>query len=507
MTDSLHARLKGNFVLPLAGILVVALCLGTLMAYFLEWVRPEALRYSNGQAAVLKSHQAMIDQETAIRGWLLTANPTYLAPYTTASGVLASANHEAQLQLRSDVSVSAQLSSMVSAQQQWLNTWAIPAARSPITPATLSPAFMDEGKQLFDAYRSAETTAEADIGKRRTDLSQLAGQLLTAAFLLTLVVGLAMVLLAATQSRRLRRTILEPVADIVQTAERLATHDLWARARTDGPAEFTRIALGLNGLAEALAADRATLAAQQVAALAETEERATAEERQRLARDLHDSISQTLFSITMQTRAAQLTLAKQPSPSPAMAAYLCRLQELTQGAFAEMRALIFELRPGALQDEGLASALRKQAEGMAARDGISVTVGTPEAPLVLAPATEEDLYRIAQEALHNAVKHAAAARIHVLLAPPGSRTDGLVLEISDDGRGFERTADPRPGHLGLGTMAQRALRLGGNLEVLSSVGSGTSVRVFLPPQFPARDYGPASPAGLPQGATTTMANA
>ena len=146
--------------------------------------------------------------------------------------------------------------------------------------------------------------------------------------------------------------------------------------------------------------------------------------------------------------------------------------QLTRGAMAEMRALIFELRPGALGEEGLVAALSKQAAALSAREEVAITVDGPEQRLDLDAATEEHLYRIVSEALHNVVKHARAGRATVTLA---DQVGGLRVEVSDDGVGF----DPQlghPGHLGLSTMAERCALIGAELTLASVPGEGTTSR-------------------------------
>ena len=150
---------------------------------------------------------------------------------------------------------------------------------------------------------------------------------------------------------------------------------------------------------------------------------AAAETRQAIARDLHDSVSQTLFSVTLQVRAAQAELRKAGlgEDHPAARA-LAEVSQLNHGALAEMRALIFELRPGALAEEGLVAAVSKHAAAIAAREGIDVDVTGPADRLPLSPEAEEQLYRLAQEALNNVVKHArtAAASVAVTSGPQRS---------------------------------------------------------------------------------------
>ena len=223
-------------------------------------------------------------------------------------------------------------------------------------------------------------------------------------------------------------------------------------------------------------ADHAALAVENAALFSEQAEAAGSAERQRLARELHDSVSQALFSMTMHASTAERRLAPLGSEADAARAEIVRLRELTKGALAEMRALIFELRPGALAEEGLASALTKQAAALASREQVDVDVSARGAALDLDLDTEEHLYRIALEAMHNAVKHAHPASIRVRL----DDDDGvLLLEVADDGIGFDPSV-ARPGPLGMGTMRERADVICALLEVDSVPGVGTTVRVTLP---------------------------
>ena len=228
-----------------------------------------------------------------------------------------------------------------------------------------------------------------------------------------------------------------------------------------------------------------TLAAQAGVAIEnarlfeEAEHRLALEERQRLARDLHDSVSQALFSMTLQTRGAQLALEREGiDPSGPLGRRLADLQELTEGALAEMRMLILELRPGAMQEEGLVAAVQKLSHGVAARDALAVDVEAPADRVPLRPQAEEQLYRVAQEALTNVVKHARARRVRVYIGS-SERPGELTLEIVDDGVGFDPSLS-RPGHLGLRTMTDRVESIGGRLEVSSQPDNGTTVCAVVP---------------------------
>jgi signal transduction histidine kinase len=228
-----------------------------------------------------------------------------------------------------------------------------------------------------------------------------------------------------------------------------------------------------------------TLAAQAGVAIenarlfAEVQKRQALEARHRLARELHDSVSQALFSMTLETRGAQLLLdrAGLPADGP-LAERLGNLRQLTQGALAEMRALIFELRPEALREEGLAAAIRKRAEGISARTEIAVDVRVPKRPIPLPGDVEEQVYRLVQEALANIAKHSRARHAVVHLRRRRGEQE-LVVEVSDDGVGFDPSA-PQPGHLGLRTMAQRMEQLGGSLVVDTGPGRGTRIAATIP---------------------------
>jgi signal transduction histidine kinase len=202
-------------------------------------------------------------------------------------------------------------------------------------------------------------------------------------------------------------------------------------------------------------------------------------ERQRIARDLHDSVSQSLFSTTLHVRTAQHALAREGLDSTgSVGDELSEIGQLTRGALAEMRALIFELRPGALTEEGLVAALTKQAAALGAREGLVIEVDGPGERLPLGPEVEEQLYHLGQEALANVVKHARASSAAVNIA---AEDDTVSIEVSDDGRGFDPATVGRE-HFGLRSMRGRVADLGGRLEVTSVPGRGTVLRVEVPAQ-------------------------
>jgi PAS domain S-box-containing protein len=202
-------------------------------------------------------------------------------------------------------------------------------------------------------------------------------------------------------------------------------------------------------------------------------ELAVAQERAHLARELHDSVTQALFSMTLQAGALDRLLERGDAASARER--LAALSSLQRDALAEMRALVFALRPPSLEKDGLVQALRAYAAALSQRSGLEIEVSAEDVDRP-PPVIEDGLYRIAQEALHNVMKHAHAGRAEVRVWP----TEGeLHLEVADDGRGFDAQRVP-PGHLGVVGMRARAGLMGGRLEIAPRDGGGTVVRVAVP---------------------------
>jgi PAS domain S-box-containing protein len=207
-------------------------------------------------------------------------------------------------------------------------------------------------------------------------------------------------------------------------------------------------------------------------------ELAAGEERAHLARELHDSVTQALFSMTLVSRSVEMLLERDPE---AARDQLAQLRDLQREALAEMRALIFELRPGNLEQDGLVRALKTHASALQGRLGLPIVVEsdlTDRLPL----SAEEILYRIAQEALHNVVKHAAAHQVRVDVR---RHEGGVRLRVHDDGKGFDPARVP-DGHLGLAGMRARAERVGAHFSCDSEVGAGTTVEVVMDAESLAR---------------------
>jgi signal transduction histidine kinase len=219
-------------------------------------------------------------------------------------------------------------------------------------------------------------------------------------------------------------------------------------------------------------ADQAAVAVQTARLFADLQGKAALEERQRLARELHDSVSQALFGIGLGARTARTLLDRDPIRAAEPLDFVISLAE---AGLSEMRALIFELRPDALETEGLVTLLEQQAAALRSRHGLHVETNLGAEPEASMP-VKETLYRIAQEALHNTAKHARASHVTLSLC---QQPEGIILDVSDDGIGFDPSA-AFPGHLGLRSMRERAVLHGATVEIRSSPGGGAHTRVFVP---------------------------
>lgn len=215
-------------------------------------------------------------------------------------------------------------------------------------------------------------------------------------------------------------------------------------------------------------ADQAALAIENARLIDRVKETAVLEERSRLARELHDAVTQTLFSTTLTAEVLPKIWEKDPELGRRK---LEELRELTRGALAEMRTLLVELRPAALEEADLKDLLRHLTNAFIARARIPALLelegSCPPAPLEVKIA----FYRIAQEALNNIARHAEASRVSVRLRQTGPQ---LTLMIEDDGVGFHPD-EHRPGHLGLGIMRERAAQVGAHLQVESQPEVGTRI--------------------------------
>lgn len=200
---------------------------------------------------------------------------------------------------------------------------------------------------------------------------------------------------------------------------------------------------------------------------------AVLEERNRIARELHDSVTQVLFSLTLNLEAAAGLQEKKPEKAWAL---VTRSQEMAAEALAEMRSLIFELRPSALQEKGLASALNNHINLFRRRQGVEVSL-TLEGEERLNPEQELCLYRVAQESLNNISKHARATQVSICLS---TQDDAATLLVQDDGVGFDPAARTGAQSFGMIGMRERIEALDGTLTIESAPGEGTRIMARIP---------------------------
>ncbi|MFI6158061.1 GAF domain-containing sensor histidine kinase [Kitasatospora sp. NPDC051170] len=198
-------------------------------------------------------------------------------------------------------------------------------------------------------------------------------------------------------------------------------------------------------------------------------------ERARIAHDLHDAVSQKLFSLRLTAKAAAKLVDRDPARARAELAEVARL---AAEAADELRAVVVELRPAALEEDGLSATLASQVQLLDRAHAADVAYAA-DGVRALPPAQEAALLRVAQEALHNALRHSDARRVTVTLA--GTPGRGAVLRVRDDGRGFDPESVRRAGrHLGLASMRDRASAVGGTLTLESAPGRGTLVEMEVP---------------------------
>jgi signal transduction histidine kinase len=209
---------------------------------------------------------------------------------------------------------------------------------------------------------------------------------------------------------------------------------------------------------------------------ADAQELATLEERSRVARELHDAVSQTLFSIVYEARAAADRAQSDPQGA---AAHLAQVHQQAAGALEEMRNLVLALQPKSLERDGLATTLRDHVDGLRRIHQAAIDARIDEGDR-LAPDQQLAVLRIAQEALHNAVKHAGAVPIHLDLR---HASDATRLVVRDEGPGFDvKTIARTRRTVGLHAMRDRAHRIGASLTIESQPGGGSVIRLTLPRQ-------------------------
>lgn len=221
-----------------------------------------------------------------------------------------------------------------------------------------------------------------------------------------------------------------------------------------------------------LLAPHAALAIKNARLYEQSRELSVVQERNRLARELHDSLTQTLFSMKLAAESATVLIESDLDEARQQ---LQHLQELARSASAEMRSLVFELRPPELEIEGLVTTLRKHVDVLRRVHQIDVEVHH-RGERILDPAREREIFRVVQEALNNAIRHSGASEISIELV---MEDDKVCVRVADNGSGFEPGVPTRSRRLGLTSMSERAQALGAELSISSSPGRGTIVTLEL----------------------------
>jgi signal transduction histidine kinase len=341
----------------------------------------------------------------------------------------------------------------------------VPKATTSAGPgASPGPGSAGPGKVFGMLYLEVPAAAQAVGGVTVSPALVRTGLVVLAA---ALPVGLAFGLLS---TRRLTRRLKRLAALTLEVAD----GDFQRRVRVSGRDEVSLLEENFNRMAGEL---QASLDANRRFA----EAGARHEERARIARELHDAISQELFSLSVLAGGLRRTL---PAASPVLPE-VETMERTAAGAMREMRSLLLALRPVALEEADLAGAIEGVCRAYSERLGIPVRAEFELAgpgPTTLPPAVEHAVLRVTQEAVANAARHAGPDQVTVRLQADDRR---VQLEVADDGRGFDVPAEPAGTGLGLHTMHDRVTELGGRLTVDSAPGAGTRVRAW----FPLREAG------------------
>jgi diguanylate cyclase (GGDEF)-like protein len=253
MADAMADRLGHAFRYLVVALVVLGLVLAALFGYLLGSVLPAQSRYSDGARAVALAHDAMINQETGLRGYLVVHDKRFLQPYKLGITSLAEENTLANQFIGTDPVMAPILLDMRLAEQQWISQWAlvVAAGKAPAGVAALT-AFLFQGKVLFDDYRVQELRLTNSIEDRRDDLQHDEVLAFGIGLSILVLVGGALVLGMTRQRRLLRDMVVTPVAAIVAATEEIARGDFSARVDPHGPEEFRQIATSVNLMADAL---------------------------------------------------------------------------------------------------------------------------------------------------------------------------------------------------------------------------------------------------------------
>lgn len=291
-----------------------------------------------------------------------------------------------------------------------------------------------------------------------------------------LVAGLVALLVSGIVSAYLSKSFTRRLNQLSTVSKAYATGDLSQRVEIQGNDEITQLTSQFNGMAEQISSqmkELKTLADKNAQLAEEARGLAQLEERNRLARDLHDAIKQQLFGLSLTAGSLQPLITKDPELARER---LQQLSEMTQTILEEMDNIIKQLRPASLEDKGLVVALKELTEQWSEQTKIQIDIdisGERELPINI----EQALYRITQEALNNIARHANAQKVSIEL---NYELKEVQLSVTDDGRGFDIDTPRSSQSLGLGSMEARATEVNGQLSIESRPQRGTIITVTIP---------------------------
>lgn len=290
-------------------LLLVALLTGSIFAYLLWRVGPDLESAIEDARAVRVMHEAMLDQETGLRGYLLTRNEESLEPYERGKAVLAEANESADASLASNSRFGRAFVALRLAQQRWIDQWAVRAEA--VGPGDLLDddemgRFIQEGRELFDSYRTEEETLIDGLVAERNRLLDHQRRVLATASIVAVIAGALLLALTLRERRRIDETVVEPVRDLRRTMERISHGDFTARARGGGTREMQQLAVSLNEMSDQLH-DALRLVAEQAGMLSERSERQASVLA--MARDIAGSLNVGYVQRAVVDQAQKLTAA------------------------------------------------------------------------------------------------------------------------------------------------------------------------------------------------------